>query len=94
MGSSSSAPKYMDEIRVSTNDNITKIRENFDNKNNYKYLYIFILTLFILFYMFLLFFNKNRYKDQILYIIVWDYISMVEYRSYEAMTWVRFPVVL
>jgi|688.fasta_scaffold734856_3 hypothetical protein len=63
MGSSSSAPKYMDEIRVSTNDNITKIRENFDNKNNYKYLYIFILTLFILFYMFLLFFNKNRYKD-------------------------------
>jgi hypothetical protein len=53
----------MDEIRVSTNDNITKSRENFDNKNNYKYLYIFILTLFILFYMFLLFFNKNRYKD-------------------------------
>ena len=59
MGGGSSAPKRMEEIRVLSNESLVKNPEKFENKNDYKYLPIFIyiiLTIFIFILLFLLYF--------------------------------------
>ena len=61
MGGGSSGPKYMDEIKISSNESLVKNPETFDNKYIINYKYFYILILIILLFLFLLY--KKRYKE-------------------------------